>query len=302
MLFGFGSCPKTRLDGIIFPKSRLEKGVKFSFHLDGIIGNILEMGWKWIIQDSFRRFLIAEAIMIQGWPLWGRKLHPLKVNKKRFCFWYPILQGEISRSDLTVGSLKVQKGKSGKINTNKNGKTQEKLAFKKHFQHSRLCTVDTACAHACKIWVKETETTTCKSPSIFHRHVINWKKKQQQKIPKKTLINMYPPKKINHSNLYQKKKNLHPYFFHTQGSLPLSLFQLQMLKPWSLDLSERNRSYRCRSWGRRGCCWGSCDRHFFHHLPTLEWCDGLVVWDGCVFLDWLLLKMVFLLMCFCVFL
>jgi len=65
MLFGFGSCPKTRLDGIIFPKSRLEKGVKFSFHLDGIIGNIyiyiLEMGWKWITQDSFRRFLIAEA-------------------------------------------------------------------------------------------------------------------------------------------------------------------------------------------------------------------------------------------------
>ena len=217
MLFGFGSCPKTRLDGIIFPKSRLEKGVKFSFHLDGIIGNILEMGWKWIIQDSFRRFLIAEAIMIQGWPLWGRKLHPLKVNKKRFCFWYPILQGEISRSDLTVGSLKVQKGKSGKINTNKNGKTQEKLAFKKHFQHSRLCTVDTACAHACKIWVKETETTTCKSPSIFHRHVINWIKKQQQKIPKKTLINMYPPKKINHSNLYQKK-NFIPFFSHPRIS------------------------------------------------------------------------------------
>ena len=182
---------------------------------------ILEMGWKWITQDSFRRFLIAEAVWF-WYPLWGRKLHPLKVNKKRFCFWYPILQGEISRSDLTVGSLKVQKGKSGKINTNKNGKTQEKLAFKKHFQHSRLCTVDTACAHACKIWVKETETTTCRNPSIFHRHVINWTKKTATK-DTKTNFNQHVPTQKKQKNEpfkpLQYFENLHPYFFKTPKDL-----------------------------------------------------------------------------------
>lgn len=186
-----------------------------------------------------------------------------------------------------MGSLKVQKGKSGKINTNKNGKTQEKLAFKKHFQYSRLCSVDTACAHACKIWVKETETTTCRNPSIFHRHVINWIKKQQQKIPKKTSINMYPPKKINHSNLYEK--TFIPILSHPRIS---STFTFSASNAKALVLGPIGaKSPSVSELGPKvlRVTWSS----FFSSSSNLGVMWRVGSWDGCVLLDWLLKMVVF---------